>query len=78
MDMAVGVRRAVMKDIKRPVCGCLLDLGVEIFLFPLAQEFRFPLGKICLHLEFRLGQVKRRPVVHKISPYPTVTRGKIR
>jgi hypothetical protein len=34
VEMAVGIRRAIMENIERPVLGGLLNLGIEIFLLP--------------------------------------------
>ncbi len=64
VDMPVGIRGAVMQDIEGPAGGFLLQLAIEVLLFPALEAHRLALGQIGLHIERGLGQIEGCPVVH--------------
>ena len=49
MDIAIGIRRAVVKDIFRLATSLLSNGRIKRFGFPLFQKFHFVAGKIRLH-----------------------------
>ncbi len=65
VDVAVGVRRAVMQhEAVRPVGGGALDRTVQVAGVPVSQHAGFAGRKRCLHRKIRIGQVDRVFVVH--------------
>ncbi len=56
MDMAVGVRRAVMQQEGLASLGVLAQLSIEAEPLPALEQFRLPLGQPRLHREIGLGQ----------------------
>jgi hypothetical protein len=49
MDVAVGVRRAVVQDIRRAAFGRRPDFAVNIHFFPFFKHLRLALGQIGFH-----------------------------
>jgi len=70
MDMAIGVRRAVMQDIKGLIAAHLLQLSIQVFRLPALQQLWLLLGQIGLHVEIGLGQIQGVPVIHGILLFP--------
>ncbi len=52
VKMAVGIRRTVMEYEQRPVFGLFPQFVIDLFVIPLFELFRFPLGQIGLHGKF--------------------------
>ena len=63
VDLAVGVRRAVVQHEQRPPLGVLAKLRVDALLFPARQDARLALGQVAAHREFRCRQVEGSFVV---------------
>ena len=63
MNVAVGVRRAIMKNELGTAGKDLTDFLVELFLLPLFQPRRFALGQAGFHGKVGLGKIKRCLVV---------------
>jgi hypothetical protein len=57
MNGAIGIRGAVMQNIKRTAGSRLTDFPVDIDPIPVFEHPGFALGKIRLHTEGSLGQV---------------------
>ena len=55
MDIPIGIRRTVMKDIFRPPFCLPTKLMVNLFVFPFLQDFGLPLSQIGLHGKVRFG-----------------------
>ena len=49
MNVAVRIRRAIVKDKAGPVFTPVLYLVVEIDLIPFMDDLRFLLSELCLH-----------------------------
>ena len=64
VDIAVGIRGAVVQDPQRPVGGLVLDPVVEIRFFPCFEHARFAVGQVGLHRERGLRQVYRVFIIH--------------
>ncbi|MNM88777.1 hypothetical protein D3C81_1010000 [compost metagenome] len=58
MDLAVGIRRAVVQHEQRAAFGVLAKLRVDALLFPLRQDARLTLGQVAAHREFRCRQME--------------------
>jgi len=65
MDVSIGERRAIVKNKKRGVFPCLLNLLVQITLLPASKNLRFPAGKVGLHRERGLRQIQCFFVIHR-------------
>ena len=63
MNVAVGVRRAIVKNKLGTAGKGLTDLLVELLLLPLFQTRRFSLGQAGFHGKVGLGKIKRCLVV---------------
>ena len=63
MNVAVGVRRAIMKNELGTAGKGLTDFLVELLLLPLFQPRRFALGQTGFHGKVGLGEIKRCLVV---------------
>ncbi len=74
MDMAVGVRRAVVQGENGTAGAGRLDFFIETDFLPLADEFRFPVRQIAPHREFGLRQVERILVIHDVLQQIFVTK----
>ena len=64
VNMAIGIRWAVMEEVEGPTGSCLLNPVIQLLLSPPCKDFRLPLGEVGLHWEIRLGQIKGRFVIH--------------
>jgi len=58
VDLAVGVRRAVVQHEQRAALGVFAKLRVDALLFPTRQDARFALGQVAAHREFGCRQVE--------------------
>jgi hypothetical protein len=58
MDVAIGIRRAVVQNKFWAACGVRTQLLVKLAAFPRCQHSRFALSKITAHGEIRGWQVK--------------------
>jgi len=68
MDVAVGVRRAVVQDIRRAAFGRRPDFAVNIHFFPFFKHLRLALGQIGFHRKIGLGKIQRLFVIHGAAP----------
>jgi hypothetical protein len=66
VNRAVGVRRAVVQNIKRAAGASLADLFVEPLLFPASKHARLHFGEIRLHGKRSAGQVDSLLQVHAV------------
>ncbi len=66
MNIAVRVRRAVMKNEFLSAFGGPADTGVDIPLLPFFKLEGFPVRQIGLHRKIRRRQVDRILIVHKL------------
>ena len=58
VDVAVRIRRTVVKNVMPAVLPLCLQIFIEPFLFPESEYLRLPLGKIGLHREAGLRQIQ--------------------
>ena len=63
MNVAVGVRGAIVKDELGTSGGRFANPAVQIALLPLVQTLGFALGQTGLHREVGVGKIKRRLVI---------------
>ncbi len=64
VDVAVGVRRAVMEHKFLASPGGVLDFGVQVLLLPRRKDLGFPLGEVGLHGKISARQIERIFIVH--------------
>src|SRR5262249_18530707 len=64
VDVAVGVRRAVVEHEARLAGTRLLHPAVELHVVPARQDLRLPLRQIGAHRELGARQIERALVVH--------------
>ncbi len=64
VNVAVGVGRSVVKDVRGPPLGNLPDFPVNVGLFPEPEGFRFLFRQVGLHGEFGLRKVQGVFVIH--------------
>ncbi len=67
VDVAVGVRRPIVKNELRPSFGYFTDALVQFSLLPLLHPARLALGKIPAHRERRIWKVQRIFVVSHLK-----------
>jgi len=67
VDVAVGVRRAVVEYKPRPPGRGLADLLVELAALPVGDPLRLAPGEIALHREGRVGKVQGFSVVGHVK-----------
>ncbi len=58
VDLAIGVRRAVMQHEGRAAGGMRAQLGVQALVLPARQDPRLALGQVAAHREFRRRQLE--------------------
>ena len=58
VDVAVGIRRAIVQHEARAAGADLADALIELFLLPLGDPLRFALGQVAAHREGGVGQVQ--------------------
>ena len=58
MDIAIGVRRAVVENEALSASPCRTDCSVEILLVPGVQHSRLPLRQVGAHGEFCVGKIQ--------------------
>ncbi len=63
VDVAVGVRRAVVQHELGRALACGAQLAVEVVLFPLGHPSRLALGQVTPHREGGVGHVQRGTVL---------------
>ena len=63
VDVAVGVRRAIVQDEFVASGTGFTDLLVETVLFPTGQQIRLAFGQISAHREIGIRQIQRRLVL---------------
>ena len=63
MDLAIGIRRAVMQHELVTAGAGLADLAVQTLVLPALQHLRFPLRQIGLHRECGVGKIQRVLVI---------------
>ena len=67
VNVAVGIRRAVMQH-KLGFAGIMsLHQLIDVLLLPKLQNFRLPLRQIAAHWEISFWQIKRFTVIHNNS-----------
>ena len=63
VNVPVGVRGAVVQDVRPLLAGCLRHGGVGVDAFPELEHFRLALGEVGLHGKFGVGQMQGLLVV---------------
>jgi hypothetical protein len=69
MNIAIGVGRPVMKNVRCFPLGRLPDFFVNVHFFPFFQHFRFALSQICLHWKIGLRKIQGVFVIHFLLLY---------
>ena len=63
VDLAVGVRWAIVQHKLRPALAHIAQLFVNAFVFPSLDPARLAFGQVAAHRERRVGQVQGAAVI---------------